>query len=70
MTKTFADSVKKTLLTEAEMETIERDLRDWSIFGVLVCGHDRRGQWGNPARPRTQRWSPGRHASSQRLKKE
>ncbi|MAE65829.1 MAG: phytanoyl-CoA dioxygenase family protein [Phycisphaeraceae bacterium] len=28
-----------------------RDLRDWSKFGVLVCGEDRRGQWGNPPRP-------------------
>ena len=27
MTRTFLDSAKKTLLTEAEMETIERDLR-------------------------------------------
>jgi non-heme Fe2+,alpha-ketoglutarate-dependent halogenase len=27
------------------------DLRDWSAFGVLICGEDRRGQWGNPARP-------------------
>lgn len=27
------------------------DLRDWSDYGVLICGEDRRGQWGNPPRP-------------------
>ena len=28
-----------------------QDLRDWSAQGVVICGNDRRGQWGNPARP-------------------
>lgn len=27
------------------------DLRDWSDYGALICGEDRRGQWGNPPRP-------------------
>lgn len=27
------------------------DLRDWAQHGVMICGQDPRGQWGNPPRP-------------------